>query len=219
MSIPTGTVFAMGCEYAPWGSLPCDGRILAVQDFPALFEVIGPTYGGDGAFTFALPDLRGRAPRHGSYLGRVVEPLAVPEGEQAGDEIPGSVALTWCIQVSEGDGTSRPGQVSWEPYTSQVSLMAGTYVPSGWFPCDGRSLPLAYHTTLYSLLLTRFGGDGVTTFRLPDLRGATPVGPDTGETGARQAPVPASTGTDATIADRLRLTWCICETGIYPSRG
>lgn len=49
-------------NYAPQGWCPCDGRVLAIQDYQALFALIGTTYGGDGRTTFAIPDLRGRIP-------------------------------------------------------------------------------------------------------------------------------------------------------------
>src|SRR6516162_1715155 len=50
--------------FAPQLWAPCDGRLLSVSQYPQLFSVIGTTYGGDGQTTFAVPDLRGRAPMH-----------------------------------------------------------------------------------------------------------------------------------------------------------
>ena len=50
--------------YEPYGWRFCDGRLLAVAEYDALFQLIGTTYGGDGQVMFALPDLRGRAPVH-----------------------------------------------------------------------------------------------------------------------------------------------------------
>lgn len=47
---------------APNGWLPCNGAIVSIQAYPALFSLIGTTYGGDGATTFGIPDLRGRLP-------------------------------------------------------------------------------------------------------------------------------------------------------------
>lgn len=51
-------------KVAPRGYAFCDGQILQVKDYPALFGVIGNTFGGDGETTFALPDFRGRVPVH-----------------------------------------------------------------------------------------------------------------------------------------------------------
>jgi microcystin-dependent protein len=51
-------------QYAPANFMPCDGRSLPIADYQALFTLIGTTYGGDGATTFNLPDLRTRTPVH-----------------------------------------------------------------------------------------------------------------------------------------------------------
>jgi microcystin-dependent protein len=53
-----------GGNFAPAGYAFCDGRLLSIAEFSALFNLIGTTYGGDGQQTFALPDLRGRIPAH-----------------------------------------------------------------------------------------------------------------------------------------------------------
>lgn len=59
-----GEIRMFGGNFAPENWVPCDGRILSISNFEALFAVIGTTYGGDGQSTFAVPDLRGRAPFH-----------------------------------------------------------------------------------------------------------------------------------------------------------
>jgi microcystin-dependent protein len=62
-----------------------------------------------------------------------------------------------------------------DPYLGQIVLVAFNYAPSGWAECNGQLLSIAQNQALYSLLGTRYGGDGVTTFALPDLRGRVPV--------------------------------------------
>jgi microcystin-dependent protein len=57
-----GLIITVGGIYAPSGYFPCDGRLLAIADYEALFSLLGTTYGGDGVTTFAIPDLRGRVP-------------------------------------------------------------------------------------------------------------------------------------------------------------
>ena len=65
MSTPfLGEIRMFGGNFAPAGWAFCEGQILLTADYPALFDVIGSTYGGDGNTTFALPDLRGRLPIH-----------------------------------------------------------------------------------------------------------------------------------------------------------
>lgn len=62
-----------------------------------------------------------------------------------------------------------------DPFIGEISLVAFPFAPAGWAPCDGRLLPLQQYTALYSLLGTVFGGDGVSTFGLPDLRGRAAI--------------------------------------------
>lgn len=64
-----------------------------------------------------------------------------------------------------------------EPLIGSVAMVAFDWAPQGWLPCDGRLLPIQQYTPLYALLGTFYGGDGKTTFGLPDLRGRVPVGP------------------------------------------
>lgn len=59
-----GEIELVGFNFAPQGWATCDGQLLAINQFTALFSLLGTTYGGDGLSTFALPDLRGRAPIH-----------------------------------------------------------------------------------------------------------------------------------------------------------
>ena len=59
-----GEIHPWAGNFEPQGFLFCDGRLLAIADYDALFNLIGTTYGGDGQDTFALPDLRGRVPVH-----------------------------------------------------------------------------------------------------------------------------------------------------------
>lgn len=58
----------------------------------------------------------------------------------------------------------------------QVFLVSFTFITSEVLPCDGRLLPISTNSALFSLLGTRFGGNGSTTFALPDLRNITPPG-------------------------------------------
>jgi microcystin-dependent protein len=63
-----------------------------------------------------------------------------------------------------------------DPFVGQVILFAGNFAPRGWAFCDGQLLPISSNTALFSLLGTTYGGDGRTTFALPDLRARVPVG-------------------------------------------
>ncbi len=58
-----------------------------------------------------------------------------------------------------------------EPYIGQIMAFGGTFAPQGWALCDGSLLPISQYDALFSLIGTTYGGDGQTTFALPDLRG------------------------------------------------
>lgn len=63
-----------------------------------------------------------------------------------------------------------------EPFIAEIIMFAGNFAPRGWAFCQGQILSIAQNTALFSLLGTTYGGNGQTTFALPDLRGRVPVG-------------------------------------------
>ncbi len=64
-----------------------------------------------------------------------------------------------------------------DPYIGEISMFAGNFPPKGWAFCQGQLLSISQNSALFSLLGTTYGGNGVTTFALPDLRGRVPLGP------------------------------------------
>jgi microcystin-dependent protein len=66
------------------------------------------------------------------------------------------------------------------PYIGEVRLTAFSLVPSGWALCNGQLLSIASNTALFQVIGTAYGGDGVSSFALPDLRGRIPVAPGQG---------------------------------------
>ena len=67
-----------------------------------------------------------------------------------------------------------------QPYLSQITTFAFGLIPKGWLPCNGQLLPITQNQALFSLLGTTFGGDGRTTFALPNLQGRVPIGTGNG---------------------------------------
>lgn len=67
-----------------------------------------------------------------------------------------------------------------EPFLAEIRIIGFNFAPRGWALCDGQILPINQNMALYSLLGTIYGGDGRTSFALPDLRGRTPMHPETG---------------------------------------
>ena len=64
-----------------------------------------------------------------------------------------------------------------EPFLAEIKMVGFNFAPRGWAFCDGQILPINQYQALFSLLGTAYGGDGRTTFALPDLRGRAPVHP------------------------------------------
>ena len=82
-----------------------------------------------------------------------------------------------------------------DPFVAEVRILPTNFAPTGWAFCDGQLLPLSQNTALFSLLGTTYGGNGQSTFALPDLQGRAPMHPgqgpglsnhDLGETGGSQ---------------------------------
>jgi microcystin-dependent protein len=62
-----------------------------------------------------------------------------------------------------------------QPYVGEIRMFAGNFAPAGWMMCEGQLLPITENETLFQLIGTTYGGDGQSTFALPDLRGRVPV--------------------------------------------
>ncbi len=113
------TIMMFGGNFAPRAWMYCDGTLLQISQYDALFSLLGTTYGGDGVTTFALPDLRGRIPV-GTGTGGGFS--AITLGEMAGSE---SITLTQAqmpahahpmtatvgTSPSNADGSNSPAKV------------------------------------------------------------------------------------------------------------
>ncbi len=177
-----GTIYAYTGERIPDGFMQAAGQLLSIQQFTALFSLVGTTYGGDGITTFALPDLRNIVPigAGGDYeLGEVIgstnivlNPATVPSAPDAQTaDIPistmqPSLAVNFLINTFGTYNYLGFGEAT----LGQVIMYAGTYVPEGWTLAQGQELPISDYEALFQLIGTQFGGDGVNTFALPDLR-------------------------------------------------
>ena len=134
-----------------------------------------------------------------------------------------------------------------EPFLGEIRLMAFNFAPRGWAFCDGQILPINQNQALFSLLGTTYGGDGRTSFALPDMRGRMPMHPgnvlqlgqkvgaesfssglvevvdsisvDRGLVSNRSQQL-AATGTQSLppAVPELTLNFCIALQGLFPSR-
>ena len=62
-----------------------------------------------------------------------------------------------------------------QPYVGEIRMFAGNFAPVGWMLCLGQLMPISEYTALFNAIGTTYGGDGTTTFALPDLRGRAPL--------------------------------------------
>ena len=86
-----------------------------------------------------------------------------------------------------------------QPYVGEIRMFAGNFAPAGWMFCDGSLLPISEYETLFNLIGTTYGGDGQSTFQLPDLRGRLPIHQGNGFTLAQTGGVETVTLTAAQI--------------------
>lgn len=230
-----GEICLFAGNFAPVGWALCDGSLLSISANRYLFQLIGTAYGGDGQTTFALPDLRGRAPIHMGQ-GNGLSPRTL--GERGGAEAvalqagqlpthshtalaygtvgnqtdpyqatwapsllaqfssnPANTAMNATAILPSGTGFAHdnmpPYQVlnfiialegiypgpstTLEAYLGQLNSFSFGIVPGGWAPCNGQVLTIAGNEQLFGVLGATYGGDGVTTFALPDLQGRMPM--------------------------------------------
>lgn len=62
-----------------------------------------------------------------------------------------------------------------QPYVGEIRMFAGNFAPAGWMFCEGQLMPISENETLFQIIGTTYGGDGQSTFALPDLRGRVPI--------------------------------------------
>jgi len=95
---------------------------------------------------------------------------------------PGAVTLAALAALTTVAGAGTASACAPEAYIGSVCFTAARFCPDGYLPTDGRIMPINNNQALYSLLGNTYGGDGRTTFALPDLRGRSPVGTTTATT-------------------------------------
>ena len=86
-----------------------------------------------------------------------------------------------------------------QPYVGEIRMFAGNFAPAGWMFCEGQLLPISEWETLFNLIGTTYGGDGQSTFALPDLRGRLPLHQGNGFTLAETGGVETVTLTTSQI--------------------
>jgi microcystin-dependent protein len=176
----------------PDGFMYAEGQVLRIADYEALYTVIGSTYGGDGVSTFALPDLRGRSvigAGSGHQLGMVAgsEQVSISGanlpaamgGSSAPLENRGpSLALNYIMASSGVYPSTDAGFFETDAVIGEIIAFAGSAskIPNGWVLLDGRTMGIQQHQALFAVLGVTYGGNGQTSFSLPNADGRVLVG-------------------------------------------
>lgn len=103
-----------------------------------------------------------------------------------------------------------------EGYLGEIKIFAGTFAPTNWAFCHGQVLTIMSNPALFSIIGTNYGGDGRSSFALPDLRKKVPVGSDMSNLGATEA-LNADDGNGQ--IQGLAVNYIICVNGHFPTRG
>lgn len=218
-----GTIMAVGFNYAPRGWAQCNGQLLSIAQYSALYSLLGVVYGGDGVSTFGLPDLRGRTAvgaGTGPGLSNVVP------GEKWGNASTTAV-VTGAVSVSIGADNlpkhTHPVTVAGNQLTAASTLnvtattgvatpAAGMTLGSGGTGGSGMANIYAAADVTPNIALNTAS---VTT--KIDGQISTTSGPNDGTGAAINAPVTA-TGQVALAQPSLGVNYIICLEGLYPAR-
>ena len=144
-----GQISLLAFDFAPRGWVLCDGSTLNISQYPVLFETIGNTFGGDDSTTFKVPDLRNASPVSGAKYYMSIKDNY---GFNSGELTIGEVCLLPDILVQKTDTLGYP-----------------------FLKCNGSTYSTTTYKAFYDIIGTTFGGNGVTTFGVPDLTKASPL--------------------------------------------
>ena len=230
MDMFLGSIIAVGFSYPPRGWMVCSGQLLPVNQYAALFAVLGTQYGGDGVNTFGLPDLRGRLPLGNSQnmAGRIVVTNGAVGGTVAYAGSPtGTGTITSSLTLanlpahshnatftaSGGTAATVAVKVSADAATSS-SAITGGYLATG--KSTGPAAPQLYRadigtgsTTLAADTATITGGGS----------GGTVAVASTGTGAPLNIPVSVTTSLNIpTVPPYQGVLYIICVEGVYPSR-
>ncbi|UPK31765.1 tail fiber protein [Bradyrhizobium sp. 186] len=234
-------------NFAPGDTALADGQTLSIAQNTALFSLLGTTYGGNGQTTFQLPNLQatlavGSENSNTFALGETygtdhvtLTTSNLPSGLGAGSSVTNdqpSLAINYIINTGGPTAGSATHALD---VAGEVVPFLGTFAPDGYLLAAGQVLSIAAYPNLFHALGTTFGGDGVTTFALPDLTGRTIVGTTTDGFGnsdfgtvlgqdsttltASNLPSPIGFSSDFTnYQPSVTLHYLIALNGIFPSQ-
>jgi microcystin-dependent protein len=156
---PTGPTGPTGAQGVP--GVPGTNGAQGVQGPQGPTGPTGPVVSGSNSGNILMWDASGN-----NWVAKTIS-VANAGGNQAIDNMQPYLVLNYCIALYG----VYPSHSGYEPFIAEIMLFAGNYAPQGWAFCNGQLLSIAENTALFSLVGTMYGGNGVNTFGLPDLRG------------------------------------------------
>ena len=246
-----GFIYDFAGNYAPSGSVYANGQLLPIAGNSALLSLMGTTYGGNGTTNFGVPNLIGQATiGAGAGAGLPAQTLGVATGSP-------NVTLT-VPQLPPPAGTGQPfsnlqpslplipliavhgsfpsmGTTNGPAFVGQIAYYAGSlgpsneFLPNGWAVADGSTMTFAANPALGSVIGDQFGGNGSTTYALPNLLGRVavgasathPIGTLFGQAATILTTAQLPPGGAAVTNDQpsLAVNYIIATQGIFPSQG
>ena len=246
-----GFIYNFAGNFAPSGSVYANGQLLPITGNSAVFSLVGTTYGGNGTSNFGVPNLVGQA-TIGAGAGPGLPPqtlgvatgspsvtLTVPQlpppagSGQSFSNLQPSLPLTPLIAVA-GSFPSM-GTTNGPAFVGQIAYYAGSlgnsnqFLPNGWAVANGSIMTFAQNSALGSVIGDQFGGNGSSTYALPNLLGRVAVGATTANPVGTQFGEAATTLTTAQLPPggapvtndqpSLAVNYIIATQGIFPSQG
>jgi microcystin-dependent protein len=246
-----GFIYNFAGNFAPSGSVYANGQLLPITGNSAVFSLVGTTYGGNGTSNFGVPNLVGQA-TIGAGAGPGLPPqtlgvatgspsvtLTVPQlpppagSGQSFSNLQPSLPLTPLIAVT-GSFPSM-GTTNGPAFVGQIAYYAGSlgnsnqFLPNGWAVANGSIMTFAQNSALGSVIGDQFGGNGSSTYALPNLLGRVAVGATTANPVGTQFGEAATTLTTAQLPPggapvtndqpSLAVSYIIATQGIFPSQG
>ena len=107
-----------------------------------------------------------------------------------------------------------------DPFLAEIRIFPFNFAPKGWAFCNGQLMPISQNTALFSLLGTVYGGNGKSTFGLPNMQGSSPMQQGQGSTGTiYDIGQTGGSRPHNNLMPYLTLNFCIALQGIFPQRG
>ena len=241
-----GFIYDFAGNYAPSGSVYANGQLLPITGNSSVFSLVGTNYGGNGTTNFGVPNLVGQATigaggvyTLGTPVGSPTVSLTTPQlpppagSSQAFSNLQPSLPLTPLIAVSGAFPSQSTTNGS--AFVGEIAYYAGSlgpddeFLPSGWAVANGAVLTFASNSALGSVIGDQYGGNGTTTFALPNLLGrvavgattTNPVGTQFGEasTTLNTSQLPPTSAGVTNDQPSLSVEYLIATQGIFPSQG